>query len=158
MKVRDMEIPDVDVVSQLESRCFPTPWSKNMIYEDLVANPRAHFYVAEQNGFVVGYIGIWKVEDTTHITTIAVDPTARRQGIATALVETVIDSYAEWDRPVTLEVRSSNKAAQNLYESLGFKEKGHRKNYYSNNQEDALIMDYRPSVRGCVEHGRSRIS
>jgi len=157
MKLRDMEVADVKVVSQLENRCFPTPWSEQMIYEDLVSNHRAHFYVAEKDDSVVGYVGIWKAMEKVHITTIAVDSSTRRQGIATALVETVIDKHAESDRPVTLEVRPSNTAALELYESLGFELSGRRKNYYSDNQEDALIMDYRPPVRGRVGHGRPRI-
>lgn len=156
MNLREMEAADIQTVSELEDRCFTQPWSEQMIYEDFVANRRARFYVADDSGQVIGYIGIWKVTDNIHITTIAVDPDARRRGVATNLVRHVIEQQAEVGRPVTLEVRLSNRAARRLYESLGFVVTGRRKNYYSDNHEDAIIMDYRPSEHRAIRHGHSR--
>lgn len=142
MKVRRMKMSDVEGVSDLEKRCFNEPWSEKMFYHDFAKNTRAHFFVAEKNGEIVGYVGIWTVVNNVHITTIAVEPNRRREGIATALIERVIEEYANERQTITLEVRPSNEAAIGLYKNLGFVETGRRKNYYSDNNEDAIIMDY----------------
>jgi ribosomal-protein-alanine N-acetyltransferase len=157
MKVRRMRAADVDAVSELEDRCFTDPWSENMIYHDFAENSRAHFFVAESEGYVVGYVGIWTVVNNVHITTIAVDPDYRRRGIATALIKKVIEEYASERQTITLEVRPSNDAARGLYEKLGFNVSGRRKNYYSDNQEDAIIMDYSGDGQPAEpRHGRPR--
>lgn len=157
MKIRDMRMRDVTSVSELEKRCFPKPWSEKMIYHDFAQNSRAHFYVAEMDGDIVGYVGIWKVVDNVHITTIAVEPDHRREGIASALIERVINDYGADPRNITLEVRPSNEAARGLYKNLGFSVTGRRKNYYSDNNEDAIIMDYSGRRSGTdARHGRTR--
>ena len=90
---------------------------------------------------IVGFAGLWLMVDEAHITTIAMHPDSRRQGLGELMLASLIDiSYDIGAKWVTLEVRVSNYAAQNLYRKYGFREAGLRHRYYSDNQEDALIM------------------
>ncbi len=90
---------------------------------------------------IVGYGGIWLSEDEAHITTIASAPEVRGQGIGELLLNSLIDLALELDaRFMTLEVRVSNRIAQNLYRKYGFEVRGTRPRYYTDNNEDALIM------------------
>ncbi|MBI4321967.1 MAG: ribosomal protein S18-alanine N-acetyltransferase [Chloroflexi bacterium] len=94
-----------------------------------------------QDWTIVGYAGLWLMLDEGHITTIAVRPTLRGQGIGELLLIGLIDlAAAAGANYVTLEVRVSNAVAQTLYKKYGFREEGLRKRYYSDNREDALIM------------------
>ncbi len=90
---------------------------------------------------IVGFAGLWLMVDEAHVTTIAMHPNFRRRGLGeymlASLIEIAYDIGAKW---VTLEVRVTNYNAQNLYRKYGFREAGLRHHYYSDNQEDALIM------------------
>ncbi len=90
---------------------------------------------------IIGFAGLWLMVDEAHITTIAMHPDYRRMGLGefmlASLIDIAYDIGAKW---VTLEVRVSNYAAQSLYRKYGFREAGLRHRYYSDNQEDALIM------------------
>ena len=90
---------------------------------------------------IVGFAGLWLMVDEAHVTTIAMHPSFRRRGLGeymlASLIEIAYDIGAKW---VTLEVRVTNYNAQNLYRKYGFREAGLRHRYYSDNQEDALIM------------------
>ena len=90
---------------------------------------------------IVGFAGLWLMVDEAHVTTIAMHPNFRRRGLGeymlASLIEIAYDIGAKW---VTLEVRVTNYSAQNLYRKYGFREAGLRHRYYSDNQEDALIM------------------
>lgn len=90
---------------------------------------------------IIGFAGLWLMVDEAHITTIAMHPDFRRKGLGEFLLVNLIDiAYDIGAKWVTLEVRVSNYIAQNLYRKYGFHEKGLRQKYYSDNQEDALIM------------------
>ncbi len=90
---------------------------------------------------IVGFAGLWLMVDEAHITTIAMHPNYRRKGLGEFMLLSLIDiAYAINAKWVTLEVRVSNYSAQNLYRKYGFREAGLRHRYYSDNQEDALIM------------------
>jgi ribosomal-protein-alanine N-acetyltransferase len=93
------------------------------------------------NPRVVGYCGFWMAADEAHISTIAVTPSYREQGIGQFLLVTAIEQAIELGANImSLEVRVSNITAQNLYRKYGFKVVGCRRRYYSDNREDALIM------------------
>lgn len=97
--------------------------------------------MATIEGKPVAYGGVWLVIDEAHITTLAVDGEARRQGIGKALiVELLLKAQEAGMLCATLEVRASNVAAVALYENLGFTTTARRKKYYPNNKEDALVM------------------
>jgi ribosomal-protein-alanine N-acetyltransferase len=94
-----------------------------------------------QQASIIGFAGLWLMVDEAHITTIAIHPDYRGRGLGelelASLIDIAIQIGAKW---VTLEVRVSNYVAQNLYRKYGFREAGMRQRYYSDNQEDALIM------------------
>lgn len=90
---------------------------------------------------ILGFAGMWLAFDEAHITTIGIDPDYRGHGLGELLLIALFDEafrrHTNW---LTLEVRVSNTAAQALYHKYGFHEQGRRKRYYSDNNEDALIM------------------
>ncbi len=90
---------------------------------------------------IIGFAGLWLMVDEAHITTIATHPNFRRLGLGELLLVSLIDiAYSIGAKWVTLEARVSNYKAQNLYRKYGFREAGIRHRYYSDNQEDAVIM------------------
>lgn len=138
--IRHMTKDDVDAVYNVEEDCFVDPWSKDSIRKEL-KNDLARYLVAEVDNKVVGYIGIWFVVDEGHITNVAVHSNYRGKKIGDKLVSEMVELCKENDLvAMTLEVRTSNTVAQNLYRKYGFKMAGIRKEYYSDNKEDAIIM------------------
>ncbi|HEY1350184.1 MAG TPA: ribosomal protein S18-alanine N-acetyltransferase [Ktedonobacteraceae bacterium] len=90
---------------------------------------------------IVGFAGLWLMVDEAHVTTIAMHPNFRRRGLGELMLASLIEiAYEIGARWVTLEVRVTNYNAQSLYRKYGFREAGLRHRYYSDNQEDALIM------------------
>ena len=130
----------VSQIAQLEAQCFSDPWSEKSIASEL-ENPLSLWLVAEENGQVWGYVGSQTVLDESDMMNVAVDPGFRRQGIARALIETLIAELSKMgSRCLRLEVRVSNENARALYARMGFQQLGLRKNYYHNPKEDALIL------------------
>lgn len=125
----------------VEKLSFKIPWSQNSMLEELTENKMALYLLAVMDKNIVGYAGMWRVLDEGHITNIAVHPEFREAGVGSALLSELIRrSKAEGIKDMTLEVRKSNKAAIALYKKFGFSNYGYRKSYYSDNNEDALIM------------------
>jgi len=139
--IDDMTLDDVDAVQEVERTSFPVPWPANAFRHELTQNKNARYLVAREGGRIVGYAGLWLMVDEAHITTFAVHPDLRRRRIGERLLVRIFEMAqalaAEW---LTLEVRASNLAAQKLYEKYGFRRAGVRRRYYSDNNEDALIM------------------
>ena len=135
-----MNLDDVEAVHAIEVACFRTPWSRESFYREVTDNACARYVVLRENGTAIAYAGVWFVLDEGHITNIAVRPDRRGMGygemVTRAMIQLAADSGMNW---MTLEVRRSNTAAQNLYHKLGFIDVGYRKRYYENS-EDALIM------------------
>lgn len=142
MVIRRAEAADCDTLAELEKICFPEePWSFESMYNDVVENPRTVYMVAEEEGEIIAYGGLWKIFDEGHITNIAVVPGRRREHLGEKLVTELIrmtraEGVASW----TLEVRADNVPAIALYEKLGFKSEGLRKGYYEYDGMDAVIM------------------
>lgn len=138
---RFMEERDLDDIVTLENRCFTVPWSREAFYNELHHNKFACYIVLEQADQIIGYCGAWLVIDEAHITNIAVLPEFRGQKLGEALLNKMIERSREKGiERMTLEVRESNTVAQSLYRKLGFQNGAIRKNYYSDNQEDAIVM------------------
>ena len=116
-------------------------WSLDSINKEL-DNKNAKYIVAvTENNEVVGFIGLWIVLDEGDITNVAVHPNYRKQKIASLLIEYVINNMKNWNiSSLTLEVRKSNIPAQNLYKKFNFNVSKIKKNFYSDNNEDAYIM------------------
>ena len=141
VRVVPMNGDHLDEVAELERVCFPDPWFRNMLKEEL-ENALAAFLVAlDETGAVVGYAGLQVVLDEGYILNVAVRPDCRRRGVAGQLLEVFLD-FAQGNRLafLTLEVRASNYEAIALYGSRGFRSTGRRKNYYEHPREDAIIM------------------
>ncbi|MGM9986890.1 MAG: ribosomal protein S18-alanine N-acetyltransferase [Bacillaceae bacterium] len=137
---REMEASDLDKVVYVEEQSFTLPWKKEMFQEDL-NNPYADYLVIEHEGEIIGYCGTWVVFEDAQITNIAVLPSFRGKKLGEQLLKTVIDRLKQKNVSIlSLEVRVSNKVAQNLYRKLGFQEGGIRKGYYKDNHEDAVVM------------------
>lgn len=136
-----MELSDLDRILKIEKLSFPTPWSRFAYLSELCENRNAYYLVGELSGDVIGYGGIWIVLDEAHVTTIAVDPNYRGkkygEKILISLGNSALQRGAE---RMTLEVRKSNYPAQSLYLKFGFETVGIRKGYYTDNDEDAVIM------------------
>jgi ribosomal-protein-alanine N-acetyltransferase len=135
-----MKDDDIKNVMEVEVKSFNIPWSKES-FENELKNNLALYLVAKVDEKAVGYIGVWKIFDEGHITNVAVHPEFRGEGIGRALIsELLYLCKKDGIKSFTLEVRESNAVAQNLYKSFGFVEEGMRKGYYSDNNEDAIIM------------------
>lgn len=141
MTIVPMADVDVREVLRIEEKSFSTTWPANAFYQELHDNKLAHYYVGRIGDKLVAYGGIWVILEDSHITTIAVDPEyrGRRFGevMLVRLVDEAIARGASW---MTLEVRESNDVAQALYRKYGFTTVSTRRAYYSDNNENALVM------------------
>ena len=143
VKIEPMKKDQVDEIIEIEAKSFGEHhWSKASFLQEL-NNGYAHYFVAieTETNKVVGYCGLWHILEEAHFSTISVSPDFRRKGIAEALLVRMINyCYDNEIKYFTLEVRTSNTPAQNLYTKYGMKSLGVRKGYYQDNNEDALIM------------------
>ena len=148
-------------VVRIEDQVYPRPWSHSLFVSELALRGSRSYVVARVGRDVVGYAGLMMSLTDGHVTTIAVDPAWHRRGIGTRLLLTL--AYEAIDRDataMTLEVRLSNRAAQEMYKRFGFTAVGVRKGYYGDTGEDALVMwayevseaPYRRLLRG-IERG-----
>ena len=141
VRIVPMTADHLDEVAELERICFSTPWSRNMLAEELDNYLSAFLVALDDSGAVVGYAGLQSVLDEGYITNVAVRPECRRQGVASALLQVFLDfAKGHGLAFLTLEVRASNYDAIALYGSRGFRSVGRRKNYYEHPREDAIIM------------------
>lgn len=125
----------------IEKASFTVPWSEITYYREITENPYAIYIVAIAGGEVAGYAGRWLILDESHITNIAVAPGWRRKGVGRKLLEYMFrSSLIQGANKMTLEVRRSNLGAQKLYAEFDFSVAGLRRGYYTDNNEDALIM------------------
>jgi ribosomal-protein-alanine N-acetyltransferase len=145
LRIEPMSLEDLDEVQRIEEASFSTPWPANAYRSELMTNRLASYLVARFDGLIVAYGGLWLMVDEAHITTFAVHPAWRRQGIGERLLLAFLDIARDRHaREATLEVRLSNLPARRLYEKYGFRPVGLRPRYYSDNNEDALIMTTDP--------------
>ena len=139
--IRQAEEKDILAIEGLEQVCFSDPWSYESLEHDILNNKLSFYIVAEVEGVVCGYVGIWNIVDEGHITNVAVSPDYRRKHIASNMLDVLIASCEEAGvERFTLEVRAGNEPAKALYAGKGFKEISVRKGYYQDNGEDAIIM------------------
>ena len=136
-----MTASDIAVVLAIESLSFASAWPQNAFVNEIRDNKLAHYFVGRLNGEIVAYGGIWVILEDSHVTTIAVHPDYRGrkfgEEMLVHLLEEAIAARASW---ITLEVRESNETAQRLYRKYGFTVVSTRRGYYSDNNENALVM------------------
>ncbi len=133
---------DLDAIVALESESFTNPWSRETLEWELRNSDVTFIYVLRlDERTIAAFCVCWIIFDELHINTLAVAPGERRRGLATALLKHVMAEAARRHAGrATLEVRASNDAARKLYESLGFRATAIRPHYYTNPEEDALIL------------------
>ena len=128
-------------VVRIEQQTYPRPWSFGLFLSEIGQRSTRVYLVARVDGAVVGYAGLFRAVDESHITTIVVAPEWHRQGIATRLLLVLARAAIErGSTSLTLEVRVSNSGAQALYQRFGFVPAGVRRNYYPDTREDAIVM------------------
>jgi [ribosomal protein S18]-alanine N-acetyltransferase len=141
LAIGPMRNDDIPRVLHVESLCFSTPWPRNAFHNELNDNKLAHYFVGRFEDEIIAYGGLWVVLEDAHITTVAVVPEQQRKRFGEQmLVRLIEESIARGARWITLEVRESNEAAQNLYKKYGFTVVSTRRGYYSDNDENALVM------------------
>ena len=139
--IRIAEDRDIDAIAEIDRLCFAMPWSRDAYARELRANKLAFYIVAEEDGEIIGFAGLWGIIEEGHITNVAVHPAYRKKGLGRLLVSRLIEVSETYGiEKYTLEVRPSNEAAIALYTKLGFIAVGRRPRYYEDNGEDALIM------------------
>jgi ribosomal-protein-alanine N-acetyltransferase len=133
---------DLDAVAALEAESFTNPWTREMLQRELAESGVARVYVLRlPDDPVAAFCSCWVIVDELHVNTLAVRPSRRRQGLATALMAAVLAEVSrEGVRRATLEVRESNQPALRLYDALGFRIVAVRRGYYTAPDEDALIL------------------
>lgn len=134
---------DLKRLVELEESCFAIPWNEGAIKSEISHSRLKCYVVAEKNGEILGYGGLWIILDEGHINRICVLPKYRNRHIGRDVVKALMaESMKEGCTSFTLECRASNEHAIRLYLGLGFKKDGTRKHYYEDNDEDAVIMWY----------------
>jgi [ribosomal protein S18]-alanine N-acetyltransferase len=154
-KIEPMQPDDIPAVVAVEQASYSMTWPPKAYDYELKQNKLAHYFVlrvspsrstaAEQESSVIGLGGFWLLSDEVHINTIAVHPTWRDLGLGEWLLITLLEEGQALSAEVaTLEVRPSNHTARRLYQKYGFEQVGQRPHYYSDNDEDALILTTPP--------------
>jgi ribosomal-protein-alanine N-acetyltransferase len=146
---RRLELRDLNAIEKIERASYRTPWSRSMFAGELAKPSSISLGAFEpDSGDLLGYLIISRYVDAWHVMNLAVAPKHRRKHIAAGLLaELFVITAGEGRRGYTLEVRVSNDVAINLYEKAGFKARGVRRGYYTDNREDALIMWRDPEPR-----------
>ena len=154
--IEPMAVGDIPTVSDIETLSFSTTWPANAFVNELSENRLAHYFVGRLNGEIVAYGGIWVILEDSHVTTIAVHPTFRGRRLGEQMLVRLLDEAiargASW---ITLEVRESNEVAQRLYRKYGFTNVSTRRAYYSDNNENAVVM-WAGNLRGDLYRNRLR--
>jgi [ribosomal protein S18]-alanine N-acetyltransferase len=151
IELRRLELKDLNAIERIEQRSYPTPWSRSMFAGEL-AKPSSICLGAFDSGNLAGYLIISRYVDAWHVMNVAVAPEYRRRRIATTMLDRLFELTAgDGRRGYTLEVRVSNENAIRLYERVGFKARGIRRGYYTDNREDALIMWKDPLPASAVD-------
>ena len=140
MVMRPMTKRDVSRVYEIEVQSFRSPWSRLSLLGEL-HNDVARYYVAEEEGRVIGYGGMWLLFDEAHITNVAIAPEKRGRHLGRYLLYGMMEAAHQRgaDR-MTLEVRETNQVAQNLYYSFDFEKQGFRRRYYEDTGEGAWLL------------------
>ena len=139
--IRKAKISDLEAIKEIEDESFLNPFTKEDLLYEISQNPVSNFLVLEKDGIVVGFLDYWVTFDSATIDQIAVKKSERNQGFAKILLEKSINDLKELGEVsfFTLEVRTSNEPAINLYKSFGFQKVTIKEKYYDDG-EDAIYM------------------
>jgi len=141
LAAEQMQHSDLDDVLAIERASFAAPWTREMFVSEL-SNRVARAVIFRVDAAVAGYVCYWVVLDEAHLQTVAVHPDMRRRGFGMAIMSYVeAMCLREGVRRIILEVGRRNAAARNLYRKCGFTAIGFRKRYYSEINDDAVVME-----------------
>lgn len=141
MMIRKMVLKDIEQVVAIDQASFSLPWPQRSFTFELTDNPTSRSWVIELNEKIVAMIVSWLILDELHVATIACHPDFRGQGFGKKILKhALLSARDEGVVRAFLEVRASNAVAINMYESFGFVDDGRRKEYYKDNNEDAVLM------------------
>jgi ribosomal-protein-alanine N-acetyltransferase len=146
LAIRPLAYADLPGVLSIERRAFITPWSMAMFVLEL-SKPSGICLAAYAGDSLRGYLVCSRYAEMWHLMNVAVDPDRRRRGVATSLINQLLGEIQGADK-VMLEVRGSNEGAIEMYRGFGFAPVGHRRRYYQDNGEDALVMELRRGSAG----------
>lgn len=139
--VTPMRRRHLPAVLRIEKQVYPKPWTMGLYLGELALQTSRVYLVARLGSRLVGYGGLMLNLDEGHVTTIAVEPRLQEYKIGTRLLLVLAHrAVAKGARSMTLEVRMSNRPAQEMYRKFGFAPAGVRKGYYAEVNEDALVM------------------
>ena len=142
-RIDDVREEQLEKIEEIEKACFSMPWTIEQLRSQMKDSQHEFIAALDDEGRVLGYVGMMYILDEGYISNVAVAPEARRQGIGRDLIKELMARAAALDLAfVTLEVRCSNAAAIALYEKQGFVPVGKRKNYYDFPREDAILMTH----------------
>lgn len=140
ISIRNAKPEDADDIERIEKLSFPTPWSRNLILEELFF-PMGFNMVLIVDSNVEGFILSWLIQPEVHILNFAISPSFRKMGLGRILMQTFLEETKKnGAMKYTLEVRANNEPALKFYRSFNFVIKGVRKHYYQDTGEDAIIM------------------
>ena len=140
MTFREMLVEDLDQVMEIENDLISPPWTREGFFTFLLKDENM-FFVVEEKGRILGYCSMQTVLDEGDILNVAVTRDRQKEGIGYFLVDSMLMlAAARGIHIVHLEVRESNGSARRLYQRLGFKVDGFRKNYYTEPVENAVLM------------------
>ena len=139
--IRKMTLDDLEQVVAIDQVSFSLPWPQRSFRFELTDNETSRCWVVDLDGRVIAMIVSWLILDELHIATIATHPEFRGQGIGRQLLLHALKAAkTEGAIKSFLEVREGNLVAQEMYTKFGFVEDGRRKEYYKDNNEDAILM------------------
>jgi ribosomal-protein-alanine N-acetyltransferase len=142
--------PYLEQILEIENVSFPSPWSRKAFKAE-IQNPSACLWALIEDEVLAGYICFWKFDSESQLINIAIHPEKRQRGLGEYLLTKMIeDCISKAEHYIWLEVRPSNAAAQRLYRKMGFEEVGRRKRYYTDTNEDAIVMSLPLSQRGSL--------
>ncbi len=151
LDIRRLTYADLPQVIAIERRAFPTPWSLAMFVLEL-SKPSGICLAAMFENRLVGYLVCSRYDTVWHVMNVSVDPDHRRRGIASTLLNALLERVGDPEAHYTLEVRRSNEGAVALYERFRFRAAGLRRRYYADNGEDAVVMWRTPgTLRGSLD-------
>ena len=141
ISIRRMTSSDIPEAEAIEAEAFPLEPTRTPFQRELDNRLSGLLVACDRAGSVLAFSSLWFIVDEAHLLTIAVAAANRRLGFGWQLMVASLEAAIDRETTMmTLEVRASNTAAQQLYRKLGFRKVGIRKGYYTDNHEDALIM------------------
>lgn len=141
LTIRKMVLDDIKDVMRVDQVSFSNPWTEDIFQLEIEKNDHAHYYVMTLENKIIGYAGMWVVIDDAQITNIAILPEFRGFQLGEKLFNFLCkQAIVMGVTRLSLEVRASNTIAQKMYRKFGLVPGGVRKNYYTDNREDAIVM------------------